>query len=191
MALRSPRKRPTASTSRSLEPPGSWGFLSVFPGDESWGGSSSINWDRTNQTIANNAYTWLGLDDGTVNVHCGTVGGAAAPTSSWISSRGAVHPRLRGRAGRALKAAQAARARAPPAGSAAHRDRCSAGRRRWSVVLPVGLNARWRTRFSHRALQVATRSGVEEASRVEPDQITVDAERWVGATCVEPSTQPA
>ena len=56
---------------------GSRGFLSVFPGDESWGGSSSINWDRTNQTIANNAYTWLALDDGTVNVHCGTVVGGS------------------------------------------------------------------------------------------------------------------
>ena len=88
---------------------GSRGFLSVFPGDESWGGSSSINWDRTNQTIANNAYTWLALDDGTVNVHCGTVVGGSThfilDLVAILSIQDfAVEPA-------ALKAAQAARAR--------------------------------------------------------------------------------
>jgi hypothetical protein len=29
---------------------------------------------------------------------------------------------------------------------------------------------------------------LKKASRVEPDQITADAERWVGVTRVEPST---
>jgi hypothetical protein len=54
---------------------GTSGYLSVFPGDESWNGTSSINWDKQGQTIANNAYTWLAVEDGTINVRCGTSAG--------------------------------------------------------------------------------------------------------------------
>jgi hypothetical protein len=53
------------------------GFLAVFPGDETWNGTSSINWDRQGQTIANNAFTWLSFEDGSVNVHCGTSTGGS------------------------------------------------------------------------------------------------------------------
>lgn len=56
---------------------GSTGYLSLFPGDEEWPGTSSINWDRQGQTIANNAFTWLSLVDGSINVRCGaTTGGS-------------------------------------------------------------------------------------------------------------------
>ena len=42
----------------------------------SWA-TSSINWDRQGQTIANNAFTWLSLVDGSINVRCGaTTGGS-------------------------------------------------------------------------------------------------------------------
>lgn len=51
------------------------GYLSVFPGDEDWPGTSSINWFAPNQTIANNAFTWLSLVDGSVNVRCGALAG--------------------------------------------------------------------------------------------------------------------
>jgi hypothetical protein len=42
---------------------GAGGFLSLFPGDISWPGSSSINWFGPGQTLANNAYSWLSDDD--------------------------------------------------------------------------------------------------------------------------------
>lgn len=56
---------------------GASGFLSIFPGDETWGGASSINWDRPGQTVANNAYTWVGVDDGSINVRCGASTGGS------------------------------------------------------------------------------------------------------------------
>ncbi|MFZ4668012.1 MAG: hypothetical protein ACOYML_01845 [Microthrixaceae bacterium] len=48
------------------------GYLAVFPGDETYQGTSSINWSGPNQTIANNAYTKIGLSDGSINVYCGS-----------------------------------------------------------------------------------------------------------------------
>src|SRR5688572_30665724 len=50
---------------------GSFGFLSVFPGDEDWPGSSTINWFAPGQTIANTAFVWTALTDGSINVRCG------------------------------------------------------------------------------------------------------------------------
>ena len=53
------------------------GYLAIFPGDEAWGGTSSINWDKPGQTIANNAFTWVSLDDGSINVLCGAAAGGS------------------------------------------------------------------------------------------------------------------
>ena len=53
------------------------GFLAIFPGDEAWGGTSSINWDKPGQTIANNALTLVSSVDGSINVRCGAAAGGS------------------------------------------------------------------------------------------------------------------
>ncbi len=46
------------------------GYLSIFPNDVSWPGTSSINWFGPNQILANNVFT--GFDgDGAIKVRCG------------------------------------------------------------------------------------------------------------------------
>lgn len=47
------------------------GFLSVFPGNRAWTGSSSINWWASGQTIANNALTPCTETDHAIRVYCG------------------------------------------------------------------------------------------------------------------------
>lgn len=59
------------------ETAGAAGYLSIFPGDIAWPGSSSINWFGPGQTLANNAYTLLGDPDGSINVLCGGPSGAS------------------------------------------------------------------------------------------------------------------
>jgi len=49
------------------------GFLSMFPGDQTWPGTSSINWFQSNMDIANNALTFL-ASDGAFRVFCGGLG---------------------------------------------------------------------------------------------------------------------
>ena len=51
------------------------GYLAVFPADETWGGTSSINWTGPNQTRANNAITGI-RSDGGINIYCGGGGSA-------------------------------------------------------------------------------------------------------------------
>ena len=46
------------------------GFLSIFPDDVSWPGTSNINWFGPNQILANNVFTGFGSDGGIV-VLCG------------------------------------------------------------------------------------------------------------------------
>ena len=58
------------------ETQGAGGYLSVFPGDISWPGSSSINWFGPNQMLANNAFTWLADDDQSINLRAGGPGGS-------------------------------------------------------------------------------------------------------------------
>lgn len=46
------------------------GYLSIFPNDVAWPGTSSINWFGPNQILANNVFT--GFDSlGAINVLCG------------------------------------------------------------------------------------------------------------------------
>jgi hypothetical protein len=54
---------------------GSSGFLSLFPGDIAWPGTSSINWFGPGQVLANNALTTLSTADGSIKVRCGATGG--------------------------------------------------------------------------------------------------------------------
>ena len=53
------------------------GYLAIFPGDEAWSGTSSINWDKPGQTIANNALTLVSSVDGSINVRCGAAAGGS------------------------------------------------------------------------------------------------------------------
>jgi hypothetical protein len=50
------------------------GYLAVFAGDKTWGGTSSINWTGPNQTLANNALSPVAIADGAINVLCGQGG---------------------------------------------------------------------------------------------------------------------
>jgi hypothetical protein len=56
---------------------GSSGWLSLFPGDIAWPGSSTINWTGTGQTLANNAFAWTAVSDGSIKVRCGGNTGAS------------------------------------------------------------------------------------------------------------------
>jgi len=53
------------------------GFLSLYPGDFDWPGSSSLNWFGVGQTLANNALTNLAVSDGSINVRCGALSGGS------------------------------------------------------------------------------------------------------------------
>jgi len=59
------------------ETAGSAGFLAVFPGDIAWPGTSSINWFGPNQTLANNAYTFLADGDGAIRIRAGGPAGSS------------------------------------------------------------------------------------------------------------------
>ena len=49
------------------------GFLSLFPGDITWPGTSSLNWFTSNEDIANNAYVFIPAS-GLITVRCGGTG---------------------------------------------------------------------------------------------------------------------
>lgn len=72
------------------------GYLAIFPGDGAWSGTSSINWDKPGQTIANNAFTWVSFVDGSINVLCGAAAGGSTHfildlvASSFITDLGLV-----------------------------------------------------------------------------------------------------
>jgi len=53
------------------------GFLSVFSADDTWPGTSTVNWSAPGQTIANTAYTLIRLADSGVSAY---VGGPASST---------------------------------------------------------------------------------------------------------------
>lgn len=59
------------------ETAGAGGYIAVFPDDELWDGTSSINWFGPNQTLANNALTRLSQVNGGVAVRCGGTSGAS------------------------------------------------------------------------------------------------------------------
>ncbi len=47
------------------------GYLSIFPSDVAWPGTSSINWFGPNQILANNVFTGFKTEDGGIEVLCG------------------------------------------------------------------------------------------------------------------------
>jgi hypothetical protein len=52
------------------------GWLAIYPGDEAYAGTSSINWFTSGITLANNVYTAFSTADGSIRVRCG--GGGAS-----------------------------------------------------------------------------------------------------------------
>jgi hypothetical protein len=59
------------------ETQGAGGFLSVFPGDLAWPGTSSVNWFGPGQTLANSAYTWLAIADQSIRIRAGGPAGSS------------------------------------------------------------------------------------------------------------------
>lgn len=59
------------------ETDGSAGFLTVFPGDVEWPGTSSVNWFGPGQTLANSAYTELGAAEQTIRLRAGGPAGSS------------------------------------------------------------------------------------------------------------------
>ena len=52
---------------------GAGGFLSMFPGDIDWPGTSSVNWFDPSQDLSNNAFVRI-PDSGLITVRCGGTG---------------------------------------------------------------------------------------------------------------------